>query len=59
MSKEIEICDVCSECGGVNIWSKQWVNPNTGELGEMISDEEEDSYCDDCEKHVKLKLVNE
>ena len=45
----------CSQCGGTNVQSKAWVKPNENDkFVDYISDEIEDSYCDDCDKHVNL-----
>jgi hypothetical protein len=45
---------VCSNCGGQNVQTKTWRNPNSGELGEPISYEEEDCWCENCDEHHPL-----
>ena len=45
---------VCSNCGGQNVQTKTWRNPNSGELGEPISNEENDNWCEDCDEHHPL-----
>lgn len=51
---------VCATCGSKDIWTKQWVDPNTGKLGDMTSDgEEDDNWCDNCETHVKYILTSD
>ncbi|HPC10137.1 MAG TPA: hypothetical protein PLN85_03600 [archaeon] len=47
---------VCSECGSEDIEVKTWVNPNTNEIGDVVSNEEEDCWCNDCQEHCTLKL---
>jgi hypothetical protein len=50
---------VCKVCGGMNVEVKVWKNPNTGEVGEPISSENEDTWCNDCEAHngINNKIV--
>lgn len=44
----------CSVCGGTNIQLLAWIDANTNEY---ISDTEDDEcWCEDCEKHTKIKL---
>jgi hypothetical protein len=45
---------LCSNCGSDNVEMKAWVNPNTDDVGDTVSTEEEDCYCNDCEGHHKL-----
>jgi len=40
----------CDECDGTNILIQTWTNPNTGKTVEGSCD----SYCDDCNAHVRL-----
>ncbi|MFW6247126.1 MAG: hypothetical protein ACOC22_03090, partial [bacterium] len=48
--------NVCSECGSTNVDVKMWVNPNTKHIGDDAILDEDDVWCNDCQKHVKLKL---
>jgi hypothetical protein len=45
---------LCGSCGSDNVEIKNWVNPNTGEVGTDC--EEELAYCQDCETHSELIL---
>ena len=47
---------VCSECGSTNIQVQAWVNANTNEYVDDITDNAE-CWCEDCGKHTKLKEV--
>ena len=47
---------VCSECGSPNIQVQAWVNANTNEYVDDITDNAE-CWCEDCDKHTKLKEV--
>ena len=47
---------VCSECGSPNIQIQAWVNANTNEYIDNITDDSE-CWCGDCMKHTKLKEV--
>jgi hypothetical protein len=47
----------CSNCGGTNVQRKVWVNPNTNELGESISNDQEDCWCNDCQKQYDLDVI--
>lgn len=43
---------LCNNCGSDNVEIKQWVNPNTGLIGNITSDnDDEDVWCNDCETH--------
>ena len=43
---------LCNNCGSDNVEIKQWVNPNTGLIGDITSDnDDEDVWCNDCETH--------
>ena len=44
----------CEKCGGDNVQVKAWVNPNTNEIIETMSDEVEDCWCEDCEEHIEI-----
>jgi hypothetical protein len=43
----------CPNCGGINVSTKMWQNLKSGSL-DSVSTEEDDNYCNDCEKHVEL-----
>ena len=47
---------VCSECGSPNIQVQAWVNANTNEYVDDITDNAE-CWCEDYGKHTKLKEV--
>ena len=47
---------ICCECGGINIENKAWVDANTNRVLDICSDDEEDNWCRDCEKHVKFEI---
>lgn len=48
----------CSVCGSENVSGKCWANPNTDEVIDYISDEEDDNFCEDCGKAVTLMTVD-
>jgi len=43
---------LCPHCGSDNVESKSWVNPNTNEVKD--SDTGDDDYCNDCQQHGEL-----
>ena len=43
----------CPECGGIDVSTKSWKNFRTGSIEEISSDEE-DNYCNACDKHIEL-----
>jgi hypothetical protein len=45
---------LCGSCGSDNVEIKNWVNPNTGEVGTDCEDDL--GYCQDCELHSELIL---
>lgn len=47
---------VCSECGSPNVQVQAWVNANTNEYVDDITDNSE-CWCEDCGKHTKPKEV--
>ena len=49
---------VCSICGGTNIETKAWVDPNSDNVLDSCSDEEwEDNWCNDCDSHCGFDIV--
>lgn len=45
----------CSECGGMNVETKMWVNPNDLSLIDNYQEyDHSDAYCKDCEERVEL-----
>lgn len=48
---------VCSECGSPNIQVQAWVNANTNEYVDDITDNNAECWCENCDKHTKLKEV--
>ena len=49
----------CSNCGGTNVEMKTWYNPNTNEICDPISSDQEDCWCNDCEEHYELDTKTE
>lgn len=49
----------CPQCGSNNVEERAWVNPNTDEISYNDSVEEEDCWCNICEKHVELCTLSE
>ncbi|MDR2005337.1 MAG: hypothetical protein LBQ74_20125 [Prevotella sp.] len=48
----------CSECGSENVEIRQWVLPNQGDkLAGNDCPEREDCWCNDCQEHYKLDVV--
>ncbi len=47
---------VCSNCDGQNVETKAWINPNNNNIGETISCDSDDCWCNDCEEHHTLIL---
>lgn len=47
---------VCTNCGSENVQTKYWINPNTKELFDLISYDQDDCWCENCQGHHKLKL---
>jgi hypothetical protein len=43
---------LCPHCGSDNVEMKSWVNPNTDEIKD--SDTGDDDYCNDCQQHGEL-----
>jgi hypothetical protein len=50
---------ICENCGLNDVEQKQWVNPNTEALGEMVSEESNDTWCNNCNEHVDLIHKND
>lgn len=50
---------VCSKCGGTNIETKAWVNPNSEKFTAFILEDNnpDDNWCNDCEEHVKFSTI--
>lgn len=47
---------LCPNCGSDNVEFKVWANANTNEITDGNPMEDEDCYCNDCKKHIKLIL---
>ncbi len=45
---------VCKECKSEEVELKTWVNPNTNEIGDIVSADVCDTWCRHCMKHVEL-----
>lgn len=46
---------VCENCGSSNVQTKMWVDANTNEIKDSVSDgESNDNWCEDCETHPNL-----
>lgn len=51
---------VCENCKGTNIQMKAWVDVNTLEYKDSVSDAEEgDNWCEDCQKSVYFRIKEE
>lgn len=52
---------VCSQCGSDEVEQLMWVNPNTNEIGGVLSDplERDDCWCKKCEDKYKLITQSE
>ena len=49
---------VCDFCGSNNVQTKVWVRPNNNnEYVDMVSEEINDNYCDDCDQNTTLSVV--
>jgi len=49
---------VCNQCGGTNIETRAWVDPNDNSFISICADGEmdiDDNWCRDCEDHVEFK----
>lgn len=54
----MENVHVCDFCDSDNVQTKAWVNPNkNNKFVDLISDEMNDNYCDDCEQNTTLTVV--
>ncbi|WP_418821641.1 hypothetical protein [Phocaeicola plebeius] len=61
MKKSIEDIYYCAECGSVNTSSMAWVDNRSNKVDEYIGSrlEEENNFCNTCQKHVKLMNLKE
>ena len=51
---------ICPLCGGDNIDTKAWVSLNGKHVFiDIVSADEEDNWCDDCQKRIEPELINE
>jgi hypothetical protein len=51
---------VCVQCGGTNIETKAWIDPNTHEyIGEIEGSDSDDNWCHTCEEHVDFQSKSE
>lgn len=48
----------CKECGGTHVLLKYWYNPNTDQLDEPCSGEENECWCEDCEDICRCEWVD-
>lgn len=55
-SKQTRMALVCTNCGSENVQTKYWINPNTKEIFDPISSEDDDCWCENCQEHHKLEL---
>lgn len=47
-----KITILCANCNSDNIEIKNWVNPNTDEVGDVASyGDDQDTWCNDCQSH--------
>jgi len=50
--KEVKQVGHCDECDGTNVEQMRWVNTN--EIGDIISDEDDNMWCQDCSEHTMI-----
>lgn len=55
-SKQTRMTLVCTNCGSENVQTKYWINPNTKELFDLISYDQDDCWCENCQEHHRLEL---
>lgn len=55
-SKQTRMALVCTNCGSENVQTKYWINPNTKEIFDQISSEDDDCWCENCKGHHDLEL---
>lgn len=49
---------VCSECGGVNVQTMEWVDANTNKMiGGAEGGGVSNNWCEDCEDNVKFDVI--
>jgi hypothetical protein len=53
LSKIPQHLEVCVNCGSTNVEKKMWQHCETGKLT-SISDDDEDTWCNNCEGHHGL-----
>lgn len=55
---------VCSVCGSTDVETTMWVNHKTGKVNgyfcdECIISDKTYNYCNNCNDHVELKIIEE
>jgi len=51
---------VCEQCGGINIQTKAWVDPNSNNVIELYeTGDSDDNWCNKCEAHTRFMLKSE
>lgn len=49
---------VCAICGGTNIETRAWIDPNDDIVLDSCSDgETNDNWCRDCDSHVDFETI--
>lgn len=50
---------VCDTCGSDNVQSRAWIRPNqNNEFIDLMSEEIQDNYCDDCDENVSTSNIH-
>lgn len=51
--------EVCAECGSIDVDIKCWVSEKDGNISKPEDVDDNDSYCNHCQKHVEVKQSDE
>lgn len=49
---------VCSKCSGSKIQIKAWVDANTYEVIDVMTEDQEDTWCEDCQEHNGVTSID-
>ena len=52
MAKETKYISKCKKCGGTDVEKLVWYKPNTKEVGEDFSNEDQDTFCHTCNENT-------
>jgi hypothetical protein len=53
-TKQVKQVGHCDNCDGTDVEQMHWVNVNTKEVGDTISDEPDNMWCNDCQAHIQI-----